>query len=289
MAKLARFEERLSHHRLARKSSALGWMFGRSERQEGRSRPLHPGDVGRGKTWLMTCSLPRSRSAQAPRPFPRVHGRCARTHPRIRQKLKSGEVSGKTRCGSRPSPLRRRARLICFDEFHVHQHRGCHDPRPAVHAPVRAGPWLWWRPRSAPGELYKDGSTALCSFLYRVCLRSSRGDAARRAHRLPPGEAHTLADSVRAGGRGGTGRARHGLGAPHRHVLGEPCDIPVKGRVIRVRRPRWGLRASPSTSSAAAAGAKRLPADCHEFHTILLDRIPVMDFPQRNEASASSR
>jgi cell division protein ZapE len=36
-AKLTRLESRLAQHRLSRKSSHLGWLFGRSDRQEVRS------------------------------------------------------------------------------------------------------------------------------------------------------------------------------------------------------------------------------------------------------------
>src|SRR5919109_2938075 len=50
LAKLARLEARLAEHRLAKKSSSLGWLFGARER----SAPIKGlyifGEVGRGKT-----------------------------------------------------------------------------------------------------------------------------------------------------------------------------------------------------------------------------------------------
>ena len=53
--RLTRLNARLAEHRLARKSSSLGWLFGNRERTE--ETPLKGlyvhGDVGRGKTMLM--------------------------------------------------------------------------------------------------------------------------------------------------------------------------------------------------------------------------------------------
>ena len=51
---LARLEARILQHRLARKSSSLGWLFGRSESAPPRIKGVYIyGDVGRGKTMLM--------------------------------------------------------------------------------------------------------------------------------------------------------------------------------------------------------------------------------------------
>src|SRR5262249_4794718 len=51
---LAQLEVQLREHRLARKSSSLGWLFGARERRQEPIRGLYIyGDVGRGKTMLM--------------------------------------------------------------------------------------------------------------------------------------------------------------------------------------------------------------------------------------------
>src|SRR5262245_10263902 len=51
---LSDLELRLREHRLARKSSALGWMFGARERKQEPIKGLYMfGEVGRGKTMLM--------------------------------------------------------------------------------------------------------------------------------------------------------------------------------------------------------------------------------------------
>src|SRR4029079_9539231 len=48
-----RLEDQLSQHRLARKSSALGWLFGRRERAQAINGLYIYGEVGRGKTMMM--------------------------------------------------------------------------------------------------------------------------------------------------------------------------------------------------------------------------------------------
>jgi len=52
--RLAALEQRIDQHRLARKSSSLGWLFGKREQAGTPLKGLYVyGDVGRGKTMLM--------------------------------------------------------------------------------------------------------------------------------------------------------------------------------------------------------------------------------------------
>ena len=54
LGKLHALDGRLREHRLARKSSSLGWLFGARERREDPIKGLYMfGEVGRGKTMLM--------------------------------------------------------------------------------------------------------------------------------------------------------------------------------------------------------------------------------------------
>ena len=54
IAALARLETRIAEHRLARKSSSLGWLFGTRARESEHIKGLYVyGEVGRGKTMLM--------------------------------------------------------------------------------------------------------------------------------------------------------------------------------------------------------------------------------------------
>ncbi len=53
VATLDQLAERLEAHRLARKGSALGWLFGRKQKPEPLKGLYLWGSVGRGKTMLM--------------------------------------------------------------------------------------------------------------------------------------------------------------------------------------------------------------------------------------------
>src|SRR2546423_3560898 len=120
-ARLTRLEQRLAQHRLSRKSSHLGWLFGKSAEQEGPIRGLYmQGEVGRGKTMLMDLFF----AASAVQRKRRVHFHefMADVHERVhvyRQKIKSGELAERDPIAQTATALAAEAWLLCFDEFHV--------------------------------------------------------------------------------------------------------------------------------------------------------------------------
>ena len=68
-------------------------------------------------------------------------------------------------------------------------------------------------------------------------------------------------------------------------LSGEPCEIAAKGRVIRVPEAAKGVaRFSFRQLCEQPLGASDYLRIAREFHTLILEGIPVMDFPQRNEA-----
>src|ERR1017187_1784679 len=120
VAKLAGLQRLLSEHRLARKSSSLGWLFGARERRQEPIKGLYIfGEVGRGKTMLMdlffaTSHVLRKRRAHFHEFMADVHDR-ARV---FRDKIKSGEIN-EDAIRATAGAIAEESWLICFDEFHV--------------------------------------------------------------------------------------------------------------------------------------------------------------------------
>ena len=119
IAKLARLEVRIAEHRLARKSSSLGWLFGNRKEPPLKGLYIH-GDVGRGKTMLMDLFFEASPVARKRRAH--FHEFMLDVHERIfalRQEMKRGEHEGEDPIRLVAGQLFDEAWLLCFDEFHV--------------------------------------------------------------------------------------------------------------------------------------------------------------------------
>jgi cell division protein ZapE len=119
--RLATLERRLDQHRLARKSSSLGWLFGR--RQCNGTPPIGLyiyGEVGRGKTMLMDLFFAASPAQRKRRAH--FHEFMADVHARVRifrHKIKRGEISETDPIRLTADQIAEETWLLCFDEFHV--------------------------------------------------------------------------------------------------------------------------------------------------------------------------
>ena len=113
-------EARLAEHRLAWKSSSLGWLFGRRERDTVVKGLYLFGEVGRGKTMLMDMFFEASPVARKRRVH--FHAFMAEVHERVyalRRQIKRGEVGDEDPIKLVAAALAQDAWLLCFDEFHV--------------------------------------------------------------------------------------------------------------------------------------------------------------------------
>jgi cell division protein ZapE len=119
VAKLDALESALREHRLARKSSALGWLFGRRPAESIQGLYIF-GEVGRGKTMLMdlffeTTVVQRKRRAHFHEFMLDIHERVQN----FREKIKSGEINDQDPIRLTAAEIAEETWLLCFDEFHV--------------------------------------------------------------------------------------------------------------------------------------------------------------------------
>src|SRR5438874_397008 len=158
-ARLTRLEQRLAQHRLSRKSSHLGWLFGKSAEQEGPIKGLYiHGEVGRGKTTLMDLFF----AASAVQRKRRVHFHefMADVHERVhlyRQKIKSGEIADGDPIAHTAAALAEEAWLLCFDEFHVTDIADAMILGRLFTRLFESGVVVVATSNVEPDELYKDG------------------------------------------------------------------------------------------------------------------------------------
>ena len=204
LRRLETLPEGLSGYRLARKTSALGWLFG-SSATAAPPRGLYIwGSVGRGKTMLMDLFF----EAAPVRRKRRVHFHAfmAEVHERIHACRAAAEGAATSRATIPIPPvaaaLADEARLLCFDEFTVT------DIADAMIL-GRLFTALFARRRGGgrhlqlrAGRLYKDGLNRAL-FLPFIALLQERMEVvrARRAHGFPPRKARRRTGLPHAGGR----------------------------------------------------------------------------------------
>src|ERR1700688_3230023 len=157
IAKLARLEARVAEHRLARKSSSLGWLFG--NRKEPPLKGLYIyGDVGRGKTMLMDLFFAASPVARKRRAH--FHEFMLDVHERVhavRQKIKQGEHADEDPIRLVADELAEQAWLLCFDEFHVTDIADAMILGRLFTHMFERGVVVVATSNVAPDDLYKDG------------------------------------------------------------------------------------------------------------------------------------
>jgi cell division protein ZapE len=287
LAALVQLETRLAAHRLARKSSSLGWLFGRQDPKEPLKGLYLYGDVGRGKTMLMDLFFEASPVVRKRRAH--FHEFMADVHERVhawRQKLKRGEVKGDDPIAPVAAAIAEEAWLLCFDEFHVTDIADAMILGRLFTRLFEQGVVVIATSNVAPDDLYREGLNRDLFLPFIALLRERmtvmRLDA-RTDFRLEklagapiwyvPADAAAEAAMDQAW--------RRLTGGLH----GAAYEVSSKGRLIHVPRAARGVaRFSFADLCERPLGALDYLKLAHEFHTILIDRIPVMDFSRRNEA-----
>jgi cell division protein ZapE len=285
--RLTHLAERLAEHRLARKSSSLGWLFGRHEAKDPiRGLYLH-GDVGRGKTMLMDLFFEASPVTRKRRVH--FHEFMADVHERVqavRQREKNGDKSDADPIQVVAADIAQEAWLLCFDEFHVTDIADAMILGRLFTRLFAHGVVLVATSNVRPDDLYTDGLNRAL-FLPFIDMLRQHVDVmrlnARADFRLEKLTGipvwHVPAD---AAATSALDEMWDRLAPDHDGVA---HDLAVKGRRVRVPRAALGVaRFSFGDLCEQPLGANDYLRIAHEFHTIILDRIPVMDAERRNEA-----
>jgi cell division protein ZapE len=285
--RLARLESDIIEHRLARKSSSLGWLFARDKKQASLKGLYIYGEVGRGKTMLMdlfyeVSPVQRRRRAHFHEfmidVHERVHGLC--------RKMKVGEYAGEDPIELVAKDLAREAWLLCFDEFHVTDIADAMILGRLFAQLFTRGVVVVATSNVAPVDLYKDGLNRAL-FVPFIDMLEAHMDIVRLASRTDfrleklAGLAvwHVPADEAADAALDDAWRrlARENDGAAQ--------ELALKGRTIHVPRAAMGVARFSfhdlCEQPLAAADYLRI---AHEYHTIILDHIPVMTFDNRNAA-----
>lgn len=286
LKRLETLSESLRGFRLARKTNALGWLFGKRN-------PAPPmglyvwGSVGRGKTMLMDLffeSLPVQRKRRV-----HFHAFMADVHERIhvwRQKLKSGEVKGDDPIGPVADALAQESWVLCFDEFTVTDIADAMILGRLFTALFAHGVVVVATSNVEPDRLYEGGLNRTL-FLPFIKLLKERMSVTKLESRTDfrleklagspvfytPANAHSHEALLHA--------FFNLTGSRH----GEPMTLTVKGHPVEVPQAAHGVAVfSFGDLCSKPLGAADYLALAEEFHTIILEDIPRMGFERRNEA-----
>jgi cell division protein ZapE len=282
----AALDQRLANYRPARRQRLLGRLFADKNGAPPRGLYVH-GEVGRGKTMLMDMFFEQSQVEHKRRAH--FHEFMAEVHERIygfRQQIAHGEIADGDVIALTATAIFDQAWLLCFDEFHVTDIADAMILRRLFAKLFELGTVVVATSNVAPDDLYKGGLNRAL-FLPFIAEIADHMDVLRLDARtdfrleklagvkmwLVPADRAAAAALDRAWAKM-TGNAP-----------GKPRDIPIKGRILHVPCSANGVArfsfADICERPLAASDYLRLARD---YHTIMIDRIPVMDHAQRNAA-----
>ena len=287
-AQLAALARRLDQRRLARKSSSLGWLFAKRQQADPPLQGLYVyGEVGRGKTMLMDLFFAASPVVRKRRAH--FHEFMADVHERVhvyRQEIKNGALPEQDPIQRTAAAIAEETWLLCFDEFHITDIADAMILGRLFTRLFELGIVVVATSNLAPSELYKDGLNRGL-FLPFIALLQRHCEVVRLDARIDfrleklTGMAtwYVWADA----------KAEAALDEAWRRLAGEhagsPHELVVKGHIVRVPKAAMGVaRFSFDDLCAQPLAATDYLKIAHEFHTVVLDRIPVMDHAHRNEA-----
>ncbi|MGY3032565.1 cell division protein ZapE [Bradyrhizobium sp. USDA 4354] len=283
----AALDQRLATYKPQRKQGLLSRLFSSNDKDDApRGLYIH-GEVGRGKTMLMDLFFQHASVEHKRRAH--FHEFMADVHERIydyRQSIARGEIADGDVIALTANAIFEESWLLCFDEFHVTDIADAMILGRLFAKLFELGTVVVATSNVAPDDLYKGGLNRSL-FLPFIKQITDHMDVARLDARtdfrleklqgvpmwLTPADGDADAALDRAWTRmsgGATCRSR---------------DISIKGRILHVPCSAHGVaRFSFADLCEKPLGASDYLRLAHDYHTILVDRIPVMDLSQRNAA-----
>ena len=288
VASLAALERRLEERRLARKSSSLGWLFAKREKAGSPLKGLYVyGEVGRGKTMLMDLFFEASAVERKRRAH--FHEFMADVHERVhayRQEIKNGTQPDQDPIQRAAAAIAGETQLLCFDEFHVTDIADAMILGRLFTRLFELGVIMVATSNIAPSGLYKDGLNRAL-FLPFLKLLEKHCDVVRldartdfRLEKLTGVAAWYVPPDA---------KAKAALDEAWQRLVGvaegAPHELVVKGHIVKVPKAAMGVaRFTFEELCAQPLAASDYLKIAREFHTLIVDDIPVMDFARRNEA-----
>jgi cell division protein ZapE len=282
----ADLERRLAGYKPVRKQGLLGRLF--TDRNGGPPRGLYVhGEVGRGKTMLMDLFFQHSSVVHKRRAH--FHEFMAEVHERIygyRQNIARGEIAEGDVIGLTAAAIFDEAWLLCFDEFHVTDIADAMILGRLFSKLFELGTVVVATSNVAPEDLYKGGLNRAL-FLPFIAQIEAHMDVLRlnartdfRLEKLAGVKMWLVPASSDADAALDKAWASMTGNAPCK-----PRDISIKGRILHVPCSADGVArfsfADICEKPLAASDYLRL---AHDYHTLIIDRIPVMDYAERNAA-----
>ncbi len=280
--------EAICSKRLSRKSSALGWLFGKSKKVAEPIKGLYiHGEVGRGKTMLMDMFfelLPVERKRRA-----HFNDFMADVHERInahRQALKRGQTKQEDPIPPVAEALAQQAWVLCFDEFTVTDIADAMILSRLFSALFERGVVLIATSNVAPDNLYPNGLNRQL-FMPFVSILKTRVDVinldSRTDYRLEKLDRQPVYLTP--------------LGAESDAKMDEAWKILTEGRretsvtidfrgrkIVLNRTVGDAVRVTFDELCAKPLAAADYLAIMARFRTMFIDHVPVLDLSRRNEA-----
>ena len=287
VAAFTTLEQALAGYKPSKKQGLFGRLF-KTDKLPPPPRGLYVhGEVGRGKTMLMDLFYESSPVALKRRAH--FHEFMAEAHERIyafRQNIARGELADADVVALTATSIFEESWLLCFDEFHVTDIADAMILGRLFAKLFELGTVVVATSNVAPDDLYRGGLNRAL-FLPFIGHFKERMDVLRldartdfRLEKLAGAKTWLVPADADATAKLDATWARLTGGAK-----GQPRDIAIKGRILHVPRADHHVArfsfADLCQQPLAASDYLRL---AHEYHTIMIDHVPVMGLAERNEA-----